>query len=177
MLACVCACAHICVYVYLNLNAFSLFCRMQKMGPIWEACLKSDKMEKYVIAVLEKEQKKKRKKNFAWRHLFTDNLKFWHTHRSVWWCQCRTIAVWFLLRYFFINRSAVMEMRKVHVLLLPCPHPSPTVSLSDFKLFPASDFQIYNSGNKRVFCMREEIDQAKKKKKMKRCFGICQQDK
>lgn len=35
---------------------------MQKMGPIWEACLKSDKMEKYVIAVLEKEQKKKEKK-------------------------------------------------------------------------------------------------------------------
>lgn len=90
-----------------------------------------------------------------------------HTHRSVWRCQCQ-IAVWFLLRYFFINRSAVTEARKVHVLLLPCPHPGPTVSLSDFQLFSASGLQFYNFGNGRVlfFCTRGR--KPKKKKKTRR---------
>lgn len=61
-----------------------------------------------------------------------------------------------------------METMEIHVLLLPCPHSSPTVSLSDFKLFPASDFQFYNSGNGRGFFKCKEVDKAKKKS----CYGI-----
>lgn len=61
-----------------------------------------------------------------------------------------------------------METREVHVLLLPCPQPCPTVSLSSFKQFPASDFQFYNFSNGRGFCTWEEADVIKKKRRQRR---------
>lgn len=74
---------------------------------------------------------------------------------------------------FFYKQVCGNGTMEVHVFLLPCPHPCPSVSLSDLRLFPPGDFQFYNFGNGFV-CGKKKAKQ-KSNRTEKEDQNVCQE--